>query len=66
MAKSSDPLEKWRQFERDYAEAAADYLSDDEAAPKLGKDELVAMVELRGKADRWREKYFKHGREAQV
>jgi hypothetical protein len=65
VAKSSDPLDKWRQFEREYAEASAPFLSDDDAAPRLGKDELVELVALRGKADRWREKYFKHGREAQ-
>jgi hypothetical protein len=30
-------------------------------APDLKKKDLLEMVEMRGKADRWRERYFREG-----
>ena len=52
-----DPLTRWRDAEAAYAQALSPFLS--EAPEQLSKKVLVEMVELRGKADRWREKYFR-------
>jgi hypothetical protein len=56
--KATTALHRWREAEHEYLRAAAAYLGDGDA-PELRKDDLVAMVSLREKADRWREKYFK-------
>jgi len=60
MAKSkdADPLERWRHFERKYAERVAPFVVDD-GVPSVGKDEMVELAELRAKADRWRDRFFK-------
>ncbi|MBI1349945.1 MAG: hypothetical protein GC156_02375 [Actinomycetales bacterium] len=60
MAKSkdADPLERWRHFELKYAERVAPFVSDHEAPP-VSKDQMVELAELRAKADRWRDRFFK-------
>lgn len=58
MPKDADPLERWRHFERRYAEQVAVFLGDD-PAPQLDKDEMIEFASLRAKADRWRDRYFK-------
>ncbi len=64
MAKdASDPLTRWRDAEAAYVAAASPYLDDEATAPPLRKKDLISMVELRGKADRWREKYYRFGQE---
>jgi hypothetical protein len=58
MAKSEgDAGRKWREAEAAYVAAASPFMADD--PPALKKKDLLEMVELRGKADRWREKYFR-------
>ncbi len=57
-AKDADPLERWRHFEQKYAEAVAPFLQDD-GVPQVGKDAMVELAELRAKADRWRDRFFK-------
>jgi hypothetical protein len=62
MAKDeTDPLKKWRDAEAAYARALAPFVEIGAEAPTLKKKDLLDMVELRGKADRWREKYFREG-----
>jgi hypothetical protein len=62
MAKDDvDALTKWRDAEAAYAQALSPFTSTDGDSPMLRKKELLEMVELRGKADRWREKYFRDG-----
>jgi hypothetical protein len=60
MAKSkdADPLERWRHFEHKYAERVAPFV-DDDGVPVVGKDAMVELAELRAKADRWRDRFFK-------
>jgi hypothetical protein len=56
-SKDADPLERWRHFEEKYAEQVTPYIS---AEPDpLDKDQMVELVALREKADRWRDRYFK-------
>lgn len=55
-----DPLERWRHFELRYAERVAPFLQETDA-PALEKDDLLDLVALREKADRWRDRYFKDG-----
>ena len=55
-----DPLERWRHFELRYAERVAPFLQES-GAPVLEKDDLVDLVSLRGKADRWRDRFFRDG-----
>jgi hypothetical protein len=57
----ADPLRKWRDAEAAYAQALAPFIGTSPEAPVLKKKDLLEMVELRGKADRWREKYFREG-----
>lgn len=52
-------LRKWREAESDYSAALVPFLEEDDGAPVLSKDELIRLVALRDKADKWREKYFK-------
>lgn len=62
MAKDdSDPLARWRESEAAYAVALKPFMKTANAAPPLKKKDLLELVQLRGKADRWREKYFKDG-----
>jgi hypothetical protein len=62
MAKDDvDALSKWRDVEAAYAEALSPFTSAEGDTPTLRKRDLLEMVELRGKADRWREKYFREG-----
>jgi hypothetical protein len=62
MAKDDgDALRKWRDAETAYAAALEPFTTNQDDAPVLKKKDLVEMVELRGKADRWREKYFREG-----
>jgi len=59
MAKEieKDPLGRWRGAENDYAETIATFMQGDSAP--LSKDELIALIDLRSEADKWRERYFK-------
>lgn len=58
MPKSEpDPLMRWRDAEAAYAKALAPFMKD--GHEPLTKKLLVEMVELRGKADRWRDRYFR-------
>jgi hypothetical protein len=57
-AKDADPLERWRHFERRYSETVAPFL-DGDGVPVVGKDAMVELAELRAKADRWRDRFFK-------
>ncbi|MBK9739139.1 MAG: hypothetical protein IPO93_06450 [Actinobacteria bacterium] len=57
----ADPLAKWRESEAAYAVAAKPFMKASNDAPPLKKKDLVELVQLRGKADRWRERYFKDG-----
>ena len=57
-AKDVDPLERWRHFERKYAERLAPLIEGD-ASPAVDKDQMVELAELRAKADRWRDRFFK-------
>ena len=60
MAKDeSDALRKWIDAEAAYAAVLTPFTSLEGEIPVLRKKELFEMVELRGKADRWREKYFR-------
>lgn len=60
MAKDEvDALKKWREAEKAYADSLSPYVDAKGQAPHLKKKDLLEMVELRGKADRWREKYFR-------
>jgi len=60
MAKPDpDPLTRWRDAEAAYAEALKAYLVDGDEPAALSKKVLLEMVDMRGKADRWREKYFR-------
>ena len=62
MAKDDgDALRKWREAEAAYAEAVAPFVAGKGEGPPLKKKDLLEMVELRGKADRSREKYFREG-----
>ena len=62
MAKpEKDPLERWRHHEAEYQEAVARYLDPSSEAPSLDKPTLLDLVQIRDKADRWREKYFRAG-----
>jgi hypothetical protein len=62
MAKDDgDALRKWREAEAAYARAVAPFTSMEGEAPALRKKDLLELVQLRGKADRWREKYFHEG-----
>lgn len=62
MAKDdADPLTRWREAEDAYAAALSPYMKAAEPAPPLKKKDLLELVQLRGKADRWRERYFKDG-----
>jgi hypothetical protein len=62
MAKDDvDALSKWRDAEAAYAQALTPFTSTEGDTPTLRKKDLLEMVELRGKADRWREKYFREG-----
>ena len=57
-----DPLERWRHFEQRYAQGVSPFLSETDPRA-LDKDEIVGLVAMRAKADRWRDRYFKsiHG-----
>ena len=57
-AKDSDPLERWRHFEAQYAECLVPLMVPGEV-PTLTKDEMVELASLRAKADRWRDRFFK-------
>ena len=59
MAKEieKDPLGRWRRAETDYAAAITGFMQGD--SDHLSKDGLIALIDLRSKADKWREKYFK-------
>jgi hypothetical protein len=60
MAKDeSDPLARWQEAEAAYTAAVTPFMKA--AAPSLKKKDLLDLVHLRGKADRWRERYFKEG-----
>jgi hypothetical protein len=62
MAKDDiDALTKWRDAEAAYSQALSPFTSAEGDAPMLRKKDLLEMVELRGKADRCREKYFREG-----
>ena len=62
MAKEEqDALSKWRDAESAYAQALTPFTASTDSAPVLKKKDLLELVELRGKADRWREKYFREG-----
>lgn len=52
-------LKKWREAEADYSAAIATYLDEVNGTPAMTKDELIDLVSLRDKADKWREKFFK-------
>jgi hypothetical protein len=56
--KDGDPLERWRHFERRYAELVAPLL-DDGSTPLIDKDTMVELASTRAKADRWRDRLFK-------
>lgn len=56
--KDSDPLERWRHFEAQYAERLVPLLEGAEV-PYMDKDEMVELASLRAKADRWRDRFFK-------
>ena len=53
----SDPLARWRRAQADYVDAISVYMEGD--SPRLTKDELIALIALSAKADKWRERYFK-------
>jgi hypothetical protein len=62
MAKDDgDALRQWRDAEAAYALALLPFTSTQGEAPVLRKKELLDLVQLRGKADRWHEKYFDEG-----
>jgi len=62
MAKEEqDALSKWRDAEASYAQALTPFTASADEAPVLKKKDLLELVELRGRADRWREKYFREG-----
>jgi len=58
-----DPFERWRHFEARYADAVGPFLRDDSASA-LSKEDLVELVALREKADRWRDRFFKQSNRA--
>jgi hypothetical protein len=60
MAKDdADALKKWREAEKAYASAVAPFVDANGDAPAMKKKDLLELVDLRGRADRWREKYFR-------
>jgi hypothetical protein len=59
QGKSKDPLVRWRQAEQEYAEAVAPFLTKGSSAPIMTKKQLVELVSLRNRAERWCERYFK-------
>jgi hypothetical protein len=62
MAKDEgDALRRWREAEAAYAAALVAFMNPEIDAPDLKKKDLLEMVEMRGKADRWRERYFREG-----
>jgi len=56
-----DALRKWRDAEAAYQRAVSPFTSTEGEAPALRKKDLLDLVQLRVKADRWREKYFHEG-----
>ena len=61
MGKAKDDgeaLRKWRDAEAAYQRAVSPFTSTEGEAPALRKKDLLDLVQLRVKADRWREKYF--------
>ena len=56
--KDGDPLERWRHFERKYADLVAPLLADDDV-PLIDKDTMIELAATRAKADRWRDRLFK-------
>lgn len=54
-----EALRKWRDAEAAYAKACEPFLAGRSDDPPLKKKDLLEMVEMRGKADRWRDRYFK-------
>jgi hypothetical protein len=64
MAKDdADSLERWRAAEAAYTAAVKSFMAEKTPAPVMKKKDLLELVQLRGKADRWREKYFKDGQD---
>ena len=62
MAKETpDPLTRWREAEQAYAAAVLPFIEAGDDAPTLKKKDLLELVDIRGKADRWRERYFRDG-----
>lgn len=55
----SEALNKWREAEAAYAAAVAPFTTEGDDARTLRKKDLLTLVELRGKADRSRDKYFR-------
>jgi len=56
-----DALRKWRDAEAAYQRAVSPFTSTEGEPPALKKKDLIELVQLRVKADRWREKYFHEG-----
>ncbi len=56
--RDADPLERWRHFERKYADLVAPLLVE-HSAPAIDKDTMIQLASTRAKADRWRDRLFK-------
>lgn len=54
---------KWREAEGAYHDEVARFVDHSSDPPAMTKDDLIRLVQLRERADRWRERYFKRQRD---
>ena len=53
-----EALDRWREAEHSYAQAVNEFMLEAQTATPMDKDQLIDLVRLRAKADKWRERYY--------